>query len=157
MAPANPRADRAPAGTALEIHRLFKAPRAKVYNAWVDAEALARWWGPEGYRAKVAALEVKPGGVYRTSMTGPDGVERWVGGVFDEVVDNEKLVFSWAWEETEAGHTGNQTRVTIEFRDAPGGTEVALTHELFQDVEQRDMHRLGWTSSLVCLAEVVGA
>ena len=157
MAPANPRADRAPADTALEIRRLFKAPRAKVYNAWVGAEALARWWGPEGYRAKVAALEVKPGGVYRTSMTGPDGVERWVGGVFDEVVDNEKLVFSWAWEETEAGHTGNQTRVTIEFRDAPSGTEVALTHELFQDVEQRDMHRQGWTSSLVCLAEVVGA
>ena len=145
------------AETTLEISRVFKAPRDKVYNAWVDPKALAQWWGPEGHAATIDVLDVVPGGIYRTAMTSPEGVEMWVGGRFDEVSANEKLVFTWAWEDQEKpGHSGHETKVTIEFHDAPGGTEVKLRHELFENIEQRNMHEMGWNSSLSCLADSVG-
>ena len=156
MAQASLQTDPATAESTLEISRVFKAPRDKVYNAWVDPKALAQWWGPEGHTATIDTLEVKPGGTYRTAMTSPEGVEMWVGGRFNEVIANEKLVFTWAWEDSDhPGQSGHETKVTIEFQDAPGGTEVKLRHELFENAEQRDMHEMGWNSSFVCLAKTV--
>ncbi len=157
MAHASQQINPSDAETTLQISRVFKASREKVYNAWVDPKALAQWWGPEGHTATIDVLEVKPGGTYRTAMTSPEGVEMWVGGTFNEVSANEKLVFTWAWEDAEKpGQSGHETRVTIAFQDAAGGTEVTLTHELFENVEQRNMHEMGWSSTFVCLANVVG-
>ena len=156
MAQADLQTNPTAAETTLQISRVFKAPRETVYRAWVEPKALAQWWGPEGHTAEIDTLDVRSGGVYRTAMTSPEGVEMWVGGVFNEVSQNEKLVFTWAWEDQDnPGQSGHQTKVTIEFSDAPGGTQVRLTHELFESAEQRDMHEMGWNSSLGCLDNTV--
>lgn len=101
----------------LRLERVFRAPPSTVFRAWTDPGELAKWWGPDGYET-VDALDVRPGGRYRTGMTGPDGTQLWVGGVFKEVTENERLVFTWAWEED--GVPGHETQVTLTLRDRGG-------------------------------------
>ena len=139
--------------TVLRVSRVFNAPRDKVYRAWTDPEELAKWWGPDGMTPTIEDFEARPGGRYRTGMRAPVGSEFWVGGEFAEVVPNERLVFGWAWQED--GVPGHETRVTVEFRDADGGTEVVLLHELFLDATSRDQHQDGWSSSFDCLARIL--
>lgn len=140
---------KAPSEIKLDIKRVFKAPRAKVYQAWTDPKALAKWWGPEGMVPIIESFEAKIGRTYRTGMRAADGTTYWVSGAFTEVVPNERIVFTWAWEND--GVRGHETRVTVWFADAGADTSVHLRHELFESVESRDQHNQGWTSSLGCL------
>ena len=74
-------------------------------------------------------------------------------GEYREVVDGEKLVFTWSWE----GDPSEPTLVTVEFRDAKGGTEVALKHERFTAAESRDRHLHGWDACLANLQKKIAA
>jgi uncharacterized protein YndB with AHSA1/START domain len=135
------------ADTKLDISRIFKAPRSKVWEAWTDPAAIAQWWGPQGMTPIVEKFEAKVGKVYRTGMRAANGDTFWVSGSFKEVVREQRLVFSWAWDHGDR----HVTTVTVSFADVPGGTKVRLVHELFLTKEDRDNHKTGWTSSLECL------
>ena len=137
----------------LRLERRFAAPRVDVYRAWTDPKQLVRWWGPEGMSIPDCEMDVRPGGKWRTCMTGPDGNERWVGGVYREVTPPARLVFTWAWEED--GKPGPETLITIEFHDLGDATDLVLTQEGFADSGGRDLHGEGWTSSFDCLDEVL--
>ena len=137
----------------LRIERDFKAPRELVYRAWTDPEHLARWWGPEGMTASHVELDPRVGGRYRCSMMSPDGNELWVRGTYREVVEAERLVFSWAWETD--GKPGQETQVTLEFHEIAGGTRLVVIHDGFETEDSRDQHRFGWSSSLDCLAKTL--
>ena len=59
------------------ITRVFDAPRQLVWDAWTQAERLAEWWGPAGFKLKVAKLDLRPGGTFHYSMVAPNGHEMW--------------------------------------------------------------------------------
>ena len=83
----------------LTLKRRLKAPPAKVFAAWTDPEKIKRWMGPGEVTTVRAESDARVGGRYRFVMRTPDGEEHDVGGVYREVVANEKLVFTWAWKD----------------------------------------------------------
>ena len=85
------------------VTRVFDAPRERVFKAWTDAKQVAQWFPPKDFTAPVCELDPRPGGVFRIVMKGPEG-EPFNGGefpgegVFEEVVPNERLAFTFAGE-----------------------------------------------------------
>jgi uncharacterized protein YndB with AHSA1/START domain len=132
--------------TRLEIRRILKAPVASVYAAWTDPQQVSQWMAPgDDFGPTEATADVRVGGSYRIVMRGPDGELHRVGGVYQEVVPNRRLVYSWAWESTPE----RVSRVTVEFRPSSGeSTELVLTHDRFFDTEARDKHGHGWQGCL---------
>ncbi len=133
-------------GFALEIDRIFKAPRERVYAAWTDPAQLAQWWGPQGMTCPECDWNPAVGATYRTCMQNADGDKYCVGGVFQEVTPPEKLVFTWKWEDP--GETGGaDTLVTVELEDLGGETRLKLTHDRMPTEEAATNHNGGWSSS----------
>ena len=135
---------RAPVKPSLTVKRRFKASPAKVFAAWTDPEKMKRWMGPGEIIAARAEVDPRVGGRYRIVMHAPNGDEYDVGGVYREVVANEKLVFTWAWKSTPE----RESLVTLLLKPDGDGTLLTLTHEQFSDEESRDNHKQGWNSTL---------
>jgi uncharacterized protein YndB with AHSA1/START domain len=132
----------------LHITRVFDAPRKLVYAAWTKPEHLERWQGaPEGYTVTSQEVDLRPGGAFRICMRSPEGVDHWLQGMYREVVEPERLVFTHAWLDAR-GQPGTATLVTITFAEHGGQTELTLHQTGFQSVGSRDGHQLGWTSML---------
>jgi uncharacterized protein YndB with AHSA1/START domain len=85
-------------------------------------------------------------------MRAPEGIEHWKQGVYRDVVEPERLVFTFAWEDAE-GKPGHQTVVTVTFAERGDKTELTLHQAVFETVEARNSHQRGWTSSLERFAE----
>jgi uncharacterized protein YndB with AHSA1/START domain len=85
----------------LTLKRRLNAPPAKVYAAWTDPQKIAGWFGPSQVKAGSvqAEIDARSGGRFRISFSSDDEYYE-VGGVYREVVPNERLVFSWAWHST---------------------------------------------------------
>src|ERR1700709_960427 len=81
----------------LVLTRLIDAPRAKVYQAWTNPELLRQWFAPLPWTTPKAELDVRPGGANLVVMRGPDGNEFPNRGIYLEVVENERLVFTDAY------------------------------------------------------------
>lgn len=139
----------------LVFTRTLAAPRALVFRAWTDPSLLVRWWGPEGFTIPECRIDVRAGGAWRTCMRSPDGNDYKVRGVYREIVEPERLVFTWAWED-EKGDPGHETLVTVTFAERDGKTQLRLAHRVFESKKSRDAHRQGWASTLDCLAAFLG-
>jgi uncharacterized protein YndB with AHSA1/START domain len=135
----------------LVLTRVLDAPRALVFRAWTDPEHLVRWWGPQGFTTPSCTMDVRPGGTWRICMRGPDGIDHWVQGAYREVVEPERLVTSWAWEEAD-GTPGRQTLLTVTLEERDGRTALTLHQALFGDAVERENHRDGWSQALDRLA-----
>jgi len=141
--------------TSLKLTRVFKAPRERVYNAFLDPDAYAKWLPPAGFTAKVYKMEPRVGGKYRMSFTSLDKKESHAfGGTYLELKQNEKIVHSDLFE-TEQPEMKGEMRVTITFKDVPGGTEVTVVHDGIPKVIGAKNATLGWKSSLQNLASLV--
>jgi uncharacterized protein YndB with AHSA1/START domain len=127
----------------LTIKRRFNASPAKVFAAWTDPEKVKRWMGPGETKTVTAENDPRVGGRYRIVMRPPGGEEHDVGGIYREVIPNEKLVFTWAWKSTPE----RESLVTLTFKNDGGGTLLTLTHEQFFDDDARDRHQPGWNGS----------
>jgi len=136
----------------LVIIRVFDAPRQLVFKAWTEPAHLVRWWGPQGYTTPSCKMNVHPGGAFRFHMRSPEGTGHWLRGVYREIVEPERLVFSWAWEDAE-GTPGHETLVTVSFAEQGAKTKLTLHQAIFESVTARDAHQTGWTSCLDRLAE----
>jgi uncharacterized protein YndB with AHSA1/START domain len=134
----------------LAITRVLDAPRRLVFRAWTDPAHLMRWWGAHGCTLTACEVDPRPGGALRFSMRSPDGKDYPNSGIFREVVEPERLVFSWAWEED--GGRGHETLVTVTFADEGGRTRLELHQAVFESVEARDLHETGWGQALDRLA-----
>jgi uncharacterized protein YndB with AHSA1/START domain len=128
----------------LTIKRRFNAPVAKVYAAWTDPEKVKRWMGPGEVKTVRAENDVRVGGRFRIIMVTPSGEEHDVSGVYREVIENEKLVYTWAWKSTPE----RESLVTATFKNDNGGTLFTLIHEQFFDEAARDSHNGGWNGAL---------
>jgi len=140
--------------TTLRMERLIATTPETLFGFWTRPELLIRWWGPEGFTTPQHALDVRPGGRWRTTMRSPEGKNFVVSGVYRTLEPPRRLVFTWAWDD-DAGLRGNETEVTVTFEPVPGGTRMLLVQQGFRDVESRDRHQRGWGSSFVCLKREV--
>jgi uncharacterized protein YndB with AHSA1/START domain len=131
----------------LEIRRVIKAPRDRVYAAWTDPEQLRQWFGPENVRTRKLVAETRVGGKFRWDLTSPEGEEMTVEGEYRDLQPGKKIVFTWQWQDDEAWQHHNSI-VTLELSDAPGGTELRLLHQDLPSEESRDRHTEGWNSLL---------
>jgi uncharacterized protein YndB with AHSA1/START domain len=128
----------------LTLKRRLNALPAKVYGAWTDSARISHWFGPENAEILRAETDVRVGGRFRIVFRGPDGEEHDVGGVYREVVPNEKLVFTWAWRTTPE----RESLVTVALKRDGDGTLLTLMYEQFFDEAARDRHVRGWNETL---------
>lgn len=151
----------------LTIRRTFDASRERVFDAWTDAEQVKRWWGPRAFTTPHCEIDPRPGGVFRYCMRSPEGEEYWSTGVFREVVEPERLVFTSGFSDadgnlvspTEHGLSSGfpqEPVVTVTFEDDDGKTELTLEFEVGRaSATDRENAGLGWNESLDTLAELV--
>lgn len=132
----------------LGIVRHYAVTPEKVWRAWTDPQALSRWFGPgEPGSVTHAELDVRAGGHYRIAFRTQDGEEHRVSGIYQEVVENRRLSFTWAWQSTPE----RVSVVTIELRPTAQGTELDFRHDRFFDQQARDNHERGWTATFAKL------
>ena len=131
----------------VEIKRFIKAPRDRVYAAWTDPAQMRQWFGPENVQTRELVADARVGGTFRWDLINSDGEKMTMRGEFRELKSNEKVVFSWQWEDDEDWEN-HVSIVTVELDDADGGTELRLTHEQLPNEESRDGHTRGWNSAL---------
>jgi uncharacterized protein YndB with AHSA1/START domain len=138
----------------LQLERFIAVPPERLFELWTDPELLARWFGPDGYDIPSYALDVRPGGRWRTTMRSPEGKLHTVSGVYRVIDKPRRLIFTWAWDQDD-GSRGHETEVTVTFEPMPGGTRLRLMQQAFQDREARDSHGKGWSSSFDCLVRTL--
>jgi uncharacterized protein YndB with AHSA1/START domain len=134
----------------LTLRRHYRVAPDKVWRAWTDPQALKIWFGPEEIvSVPLVEVDLRVGGRFRVTMLAADGETHDVSGVYQELVPNRKLVFSWAWRSTPE----RESRVTVLIEPDGNGCELVLTHEQFFDEAARDGHKHGWTGAMVKLEQ----
>jgi uncharacterized protein YndB with AHSA1/START domain len=144
-----------PEDRVLVLTREFDAPRELVFKAWSAPEHLANWFGPTDFTLPFCQIDFRVGGNYRLCMRSPDGKEYWVHGVYREILEPERLSFTWERDGADDPHAGH-TLVTITLKDRGGGKTLLTLHQAtFDTTEIRDGHAGGWTECFARLAEYV--
>ncbi len=139
--------------------REFDAPRDLVFSVWTDPKHLAQWWGPIGFRTTTSSFDMRPGGVWRFVMHGPDGRDYQNRITYDEIVPPERIVFHHGGgEDVEpAQHT-----MTVVFEDLGGRTRLTMRLD-FPSADERDRvikeygAAEGLTQTMARMAEYVAA
>ncbi len=131
----------------LVIRRRYVAAPKVVFELWTCAELLAKWLRPSpDFTHQFIEAEPVVGGSYRIAFESPDGKVDVVAGEYLDVDPPARLVFSWKWEPP-SEHAGIDSRVTVEFLDVDGETELILTHGL-TDSGMKESHNMGWSGAL---------
>lgn len=139
--------------TALEIRRSYPASPERVFRAWTEAPALARWFAPsDDYQAIVHSLDVRVGGGYKIEMKHSGGASHVAYGEYRQLEPWSRLAFTWRWE---ANPNMPETLVTVEIRPDGDSSELVLTHQRFADAKMRDDHGQGWNGCLERLARAL--
>lgn len=141
-----------PTGT-VRLHRVLRAPAERVYRAFLDADAVARWLPPYGFTCKVHELDVKVGGRFKMSFTNfSSGNSHSFGGTYLEVVPNEKLRYTDVFDDP---NLPGEMITTITLKAVSCGTDFTAIQEGIPEVIPPEMCYLGWQESLKMLARVV--
>lgn len=137
----------------VRFHRVLRAKPERVYKAFLDADAMAKWLPPYGFTGRVHHLEAKLGGTYRMSFTNfSTGKSHTFGGVYNELVPPERIVYTDRFDDP--GLPGDM-RTTVTLRPVPSGTELSIIQEGLPEVMPVDECYLGWQDSLEQLAKLV--
>jgi uncharacterized protein YndB with AHSA1/START domain len=134
----------------LELSRIVKASPQRVFEAMTDREQVAQWWGPEGFTCPEVTLEAKVGGAYRIAMQPPVGELFHLAGKYLVVQPPTRLVYTFRWEPPDPDDRETVARLTLHARY--GATEVAVSQGPFASVARLELHKAGWTDTLVRLA-----
>jgi uncharacterized protein YndB with AHSA1/START domain len=139
------------AGRELTITRVFDAPRKVVFAAWTDAKQVAQWWGPTGFTNPVCELDVRPGGAILIHMRAPDGTVYPMSGVYKEVVEPERIVFTSAALDKD-GKAMFENLNTIIFSEQDGKTTVVVSVKVLKSSAAAEQHlagmEMGWKLTL---------
>lgn len=124
-----------PNSHAIHITNEFDAPLEKVFKAYVNRDAIVKWWGGRTYATTVDKYEPRSGGEWRFVQKAPDGNDYGFHGVFHEVAENERITWTFEFEGLpEKGHVAMET---IYFTEEDGKTKLRIV-SVFQSVEDRD-------------------
>ena len=104
----------------LTLKRRLNAPAEKVYAAWTDPQKIVKWFGPDAGPVTKAEIDLRVGGTYTIAFNTEDGEHHQVGGIYREVVPNERLVFTWAWHTMKE----RESQVTITIDPHPVAREI---------------------------------
>ena len=144
----------APTGT-VTLHRVFRAPPERLYRAFLDPDAMAKWLPPHGFTGRVLSLDARVGGSYRMQFTNfSNGQSHAFGGTYLELVPGERIVHTDSFDDP---HLPGEMRTTITFRPVLVGTEVTAVQEGIPAVIPTEMCYLGWQESLQLLALLIEA
>ena len=137
----------------VRLHRVLAAPPERVYRAFLDADAQAKWLPPNGFTCKVHAFDPRVGGKYRMTFTNfTTGNGHSFGGVFKELVPNERLSYSDAFEDP---NLPGEMTTTVTLKAVSVGTELQVVQEGIPDAIPEEACYLGWQESLVLLGKLV--
>ena len=137
------------------LHRVFRAPPDRVYRAFIDPDAMAKWLPPHGFAGRVLSMEARVGGSYRMQFTNfSNGQSHAFGGTYLELVPGERIVHTDSFDDP---NLPGEMRTTITFRPVLVGTEVTTVQEGIPAVIPTEMCYLGWQESLQLLALLIEA
>ncbi len=145
-----------PSDREVVITRVLDAPRGLVFKAWTDPAQLAQWWGPHGFTNPVCQADARPGGAIRIDMRGPEGTVYPMTGVYREIVEPERLVFTSAALD-EDGAPLFEVLNTVTFVERKGKTTLTVRARVLTTTAKGapylDGMEEGWTQSLERLAD----
>ncbi len=140
-------------GNTIRLHRVLRAKPDKVYRAFTDADALARWLPPNGFTCKVEQLDAKVGGTHKASFRNfTSGKSHSFGGKYLELVPGERIRYTDKFDDT---NLPGEMITTITFKSVLCGTEMDVTQENVPESIPPEFCHLGWQESLDHLARLV--
>ncbi|MBI5899206.1 MAG: SRPBCC family protein [Rhodocyclales bacterium] len=143
-----------PSGT-VTLHRVLRAPAERIYRAFLDADAMAKWLPPHGFTGKVHHLDARVGGSYRMSFTNfSSGATHSFGGGYLELVPNERIRHTDGFDDP---NLPGMMVTTIVLRGVSCGTEVHIVQEGIPEAIPTEACYLGWQESLLLLGQLVEA
>ena len=139
----------------IRLHRVLRAPPERIYRAFLDADALAKWLPPDGFTCKVHALDVRVGGSYRMSFTNfANGQSHAFGGEYLELVPNERIRHTDRFDDPNLPGT---IVTAISLRAVSCGTDLTVVQDDVPAAIPAEACYLGWQASLALLARLVEA
>lgn len=137
----------------VKLHRVLAAKPEKVYRAFLEPDAMAKWISPDGFTCTVHHMEAKAGGTYRMSFRNfTTGQSHAFGGKYLELVPNERLRYSDKFEDP---NMPGEITVTITLKAVSVGTEIHITQEGLPEIIPLEGCYIGWQQSLQNLARLV--
>jgi uncharacterized protein YndB with AHSA1/START domain len=139
----------------VKLHRVLNAPPERVYRAFLDADAMAKWLPPHGFTCKVHQLDAKVGGTYKMSFTNfSTGHGHTFGGKYLELIPNQLIRNTDAFDDP---NWPGEMITTVSLKQVSVGTEVNITQEGIPEIIPVEGCYLGWQESLTLLAQLVQA
>jgi uncharacterized protein YndB with AHSA1/START domain len=139
----------------VRLQRVLRAPPQRVYRAFLDPDAMAKWLPPHGFTGRVHEMDARVGGRYRMSFTNlGNGQSHAFGGEYLELVPGERIVHTDRFDDA---NLPGEMRVTVTFSAVSCGTELNVVQEGIPAVIPLDGCYLGWQQSLALLAQLVEA
>ncbi len=153
-------------GRQVLITRVFDAPRDLVFRAWTDPDHLVRWYSPTGCTISFRKLELHEGGNFHSCIRTPDGHDCWCKGVYREIVEPERIVFSMVisnekGDSVEPSGVGmdadwpKETIVTVEFAEQEGRTTLTLHQTVSESLAKQTGAYPSWLDMFNRLAETL--
>lgn len=140
------------------ITRIFDAPRELVFSMWTNPQYLAKWWGPKDFTNPVCEMDVHKGGAIKIVMQAPDGSKIPVTGVFQEILESERIVFT-TMKIDESGNAELEVLNTVTFSEENGKTKLVMKAVVVKStpeaVASLQGMETGWNQSLDRLAETL--
>jgi len=139
----------------VRLHRVLRATPDRVYRAFIDPDAMAKWLPPNGFTGKVHQMDARVGGSYKMSFTNFNtGQAHSFGGRYLELVPAERLRYTDVFDDP---NLKGEMITTVTLKKSLGGTDLSVTQEGIPEMIPADMCYLGWQESLVLLAKLVEA
>ena len=139
----------------VKLHRVLTAPASRIYKAFLDPDAMAKWLPPHGFTGKVHAMDARVGGRYRMSFTNlSSGKSHDFGGEYVELVQDERIVYTDRFDDP---NLPGEMRVTIVLKPVSVGTDISIEQSGIPDMIPVEMCYLGWQESLTLLKQLVEA
>lgn len=139
----------------VRLHRVLRAPPERIYRAFLDPDAMAKWLPPHGFTGRVHEIDARVGGRFRMSFTSlGSGQSHSFGGEYLELVPGQRIVHTDRFDDA---NLPGEMRVTVTFTAVPSGTELNVVQEGVPAVIPLDGCYLGWQQSLMLLAQLVEA
>jgi uncharacterized protein YndB with AHSA1/START domain len=137
----------------IRLHRVLRGTPERVYKAFLDPDAMAKWLPPYGFTAKVHSIDAKTGGSYRMSFTNfSTGKSHSFGGKYVELKPNELIRYTDKFDDP---NLPGEMKVTVTLKKVSVGTELNIVQEGVPDVIPAEACYLGWQESLAQLANLV--